>query len=78
MYEVKDIPIGFSLGDSESHISIPISQPAYPQVNPESDLICKDYVVGLTTHLEENDKYDIFSKCTYFCCKIINSCGIIY
>ncbi|MEJ2543037.1 MAG: VWA domain-containing protein [Calditrichaceae bacterium] len=49
-----EIPIGFSLGESESHISIPLGAPAYPQVNLQSNLVYEDYIVGLTARLEED------------------------
>jgi len=51
--KLKNIPRGFSLGDSESQISIPLNSPAYPQVNLRSDLLCKDYIIRLTTRLED-------------------------
>lgn len=51
---ILDIPIGFSLGDSESHIAIPSGLPAYPQVNLQSNLVYEDYIVGLTARLEED------------------------
>ncbi len=49
-----DIPIGFSLGNSKSHISIPLGVPAYPQVNLRSNLVYEDYIVGLTARLEDD------------------------
>lgn len=49
-----DIPIGFSLGNSESHITIPLGVPAYPQVNLRSNLVYEDYIVGLTARLEDD------------------------
>lgn len=49
-----DIPIGFSLGNSESHFTIPLGVPAYPQVNLRSNLVYEDYIVGLTARLEVN------------------------
>jgi Mg-chelatase subunit ChlD len=72
-----DIPIGFSLGESESHIYIPVGHPAYPRVNLQSNLVYEDYVVGLTARLEGNGKvYDEIHRNVYLPATAMTDTGL--
>ena len=72
-----DIPLGFSLGDSESQIAIPSGLPAYPQVNLQSNLVYEDYVVGLTARLEGNGVvYDEIHRNVYLPATALTDTGL--
>ncbi|MEJ2055790.1 MAG: VWA domain-containing protein, partial [Calditrichaceae bacterium] len=74
---IINTPTGFSLGDSESHVTIPSGYPAYPQVNLQSNLVYEDYIVGLTARLEVGGEVlDEISRNVYLPATALSDTGL--